>query len=72
MKNYLVTDLSSLCGLRAPSKTNPMEAMTPGREKGDALLSVQYLGVLENYTQWDCMAHPDAICETVFWFVLCF
>lgn len=72
MKSYLETDLSSLCGLRAPSKTYSMEAVAPGGVKRGALPSVQYLGALENYIQWDCMAHPEAISETVFRFVSCF
>lgn len=68
MKNYLVTDLSSLCGLRAPSKSNGGKEPRWGEE--GAPPSVQYLGALENYIQLDCMAHPEAICETVF--LICF
>lgn len=30
---------------------------------------MQDLGALENYVQWDCTAHPEAICGTVLWFM---
>lgn len=84
MKNDLMTDVSSLCGLR--SKTHPKETPAPGRGKGHETGQGgpagvrtprvypqhfhQYLGALENHVQRDCVTHPKAICETVF--LICF
>lgn len=40
MKNYLVTDLSSLCGLRAPSKSNGGKEPRWGEEGCTSLSAV--------------------------------